>query len=192
MDEFEKLKHDLITCQKCYDIFGYTPKPIFQGKKNSLIMQIGQAPSRKVMETGRPFFDMSGKKLLNDWYQISREQFEDPHLFYISAIGRCYPGKAKITGDNPPVFKCADLYLKRELEMIKPQLYIVIGSYAAKYFFKDKSLEELVFNDHVYKGKPLYVLPHPSPLNYKWLKDHPSFEKERLKEIRKAVHKLVK
>jgi uracil-DNA glycosylase family 4 len=190
MDEFRKLKKDILQCQKCQNIFDDPPHPIFQGQHNSLIMQIGQAPSKKVMMTGKPFNDASGKKLLCDWYQVSREQFDDPQNFYISSIGRCYPGKA-ITGDNPPVLQCADLFLKRELEIIKPQMYIIIGHYAAQYFFKDELLEELVFQDHTWQGKPLYVLPHPSPLNRKWLKDHPQFEKERTLEIREKIQTLI-
>ena len=192
MNEFEQLKNDIITCQKCQNDFTYLPRPIVQGQIDSKIMQIGQAPSRKVMETGKPFFDASGRKLLHDWYHITREQFDDIQNFYITSIGKCYPGKAKRTGDNPPIMACADLFLKRELEIIEPQLYIVIGSYAAKYFFGNESLEELIFQDHIYKGKSLYVLPHPSPLNRKWLKDHPAFEKERIKEIRGRIKKLVK
>ncbi len=143
------------------------------------------------METGKPFNDISGKKLLNDWYHITREEFDNPHHFYITSVGRCYPGKAKTTGDNPPSVMCADLFLKRELEIIEPEIYIVIGSYAAQYFFKDEPLENLVFNNHTYKGKPLYVLPHPSPLNRKWLKDHPLFEEVRMKEIRQVIKNIL-
>lgn len=191
MNEFNKLKSDLLNCQKCKDIFDYPPKPIFQGQQDSYIMQISQAPSKKVMETGKPFNDMSGKKLLNDWYQITREQFDDPQNFYVTSVGRCYPGKAKNTGDKPPVYDCADMFLKRELEIIEPQIYIIIGSYAAKYFFNDIDLEDLVFHDHIYKGKLLYVLPHPSPLNRRWLKEHPQFENERIVEIRNVIKKYI-
>lgn len=189
MNSFEQLKADLQSCQKCQDIL--TPQPIFQGQQNSRIMQISQAPSKKVMETGKPFNDASGQKLLKDWYQISREQFENPNHFYITSIGRCYPGKAKTTGDNPPIIMCANHFLKKELEIIEPQIYIVIGSYAAHYLFPNESLESLVFQDHLYRGKPLYVLPHPSPLNRKWLKDHPQFEKERMPMIRKIIHQHI-
>lgn len=66
MDPFEKSKDDLIACDRCKDVFGYQPKPIFQGHKDSLIMQIGQAPSKKVMETGKPFYDMTRQQLLTD------------------------------------------------------------------------------------------------------------------------------
>lgn len=164
-------------------------------------MQISQAPSRMVMETGKPFNDASGKKLLEDWYQITREQFDCEDNFYITSIGRCYPGKAKTTGDQPPIIECAQYFLKKELELIQPDIYIVIGSYAAHYLFGNESLEKLIFEDHQFHGKPLYVLPHPSPLNRKWLKDHPlnrkwlkdhpHFEKQRMVEIREKIHQYI-
>jgi len=185
MNEFEQLKKDLLSCQICQNIL--EPRPIFQGKQNSHIMQMSQAPSRKVMETGKPFYDVSGQKLLEDWYQITREQFDNENNFYITSVGRCYPGKAKTTGDKPPVLQCADYFLAKELKIVKPEIYVVIGSYAAHYLFPNESLESLIFRDHTFYGKPLYVLPHPSPLNRKWLKDHPWFEQERMAEIRKIL-----
>ncbi len=190
MDSFEKLKQEIKTCQACLDILEYPPRPVFQGQQNSKIMQISQAPSRKVMETGLPFNDPSGEKLRNDWYQISREQFYNPENFYITSIGRCFPGKAK-TGDNPPSIQCAKHFLTRELELIEPEIYILIGAHAAKFFYPQESLEDLIFQDHIYKRKPLFVLPHPSPLNRKWLKDHPQFETERMVYIRTIIQKYI-
>lgn len=191
MNAFDQLKSDLLTCKECQHILGYEPCPIFQGKQNSLIMQISQAPSRKVMETGLPFNDISGEKLRNEWYQISREEFYNAKNFYITSIGRCFPGKAK-TGDKPPLLHCAHRFLERELNIVEPQLYILIGSHAAKFFYPDLSLEKLIFKDHTFKGKPLFVLPHPSPLNRKWLKDHPDFETVRMEYIRSYIHKFIK
>ena len=62
IDAFDKLKEELLSCQKCKDIFENEPRPVFQGNQNSIIMQISQAPSKKVMETGKPFNDASGRK----------------------------------------------------------------------------------------------------------------------------------
>ena len=62
-------------------------------------MIIGQAPGRKVEESGIPFHDKSGETLM-DWMGI------DASVFYSTAISIMpmdfyYPGKAK-TGDKPP------------------------------------------------------------------------------------------
>jgi len=41
-------------------------------------------------------------------------------------------------------------------------------------------------------GKLTLVLPHPSPLNIKWFKEHPEFMDNRIIEIRKFIVKLLK
>lgn len=168
------------------------PHPIFQGSLDSKIFQISQAPSRRVMETGLPFNDASGKKLKQEWYQITDEQFYDPRLFYIASIARCYPGKAKGSGDLRPPKHCAQLYLQRELELVQPQRIVLIGSYAAQWLFPELSLEDLIFQTQDFRGIPVFTLPHPSPLNRKWLKDHPDFELRRMPEIRAQIHAAIR
>lgn len=190
MNEFEKLKNEIKNCSLCKDIVPHI-SPIIQGNQYPKIMQIGQAPSRSCQLSQKPFDDQSGKKLL-EWYQITREEFDNPDYFYIAAMAKCYPGKAKTSGDNPPPKICAQTYLTKELEIIEPDIYIVIGSYAAKWLFPHVPFENLVFQNHIYKGKPLYVLPHPSPLNRRWLKAHSQFEKDRILEVRKHIHTLIK
>jgi uracil-DNA glycosylase len=64
------------------------------------ILIVGQAPGRKVHESGIPFDDASGDRLL-EWLGVSREQFYDPAQLAIVPMGLCYPGTGK-SGDNPP------------------------------------------------------------------------------------------
>ncbi len=182
---FEQLKTQLQHCRVCENLMKDEPHPIFQGSLNSKIFQISQAPSRRVMETGLPFNDASGKKLKQEWYQITDEQFYDPRLFYIASIARCYPGKAKGSGDLRPPKHCAELYLRQELELVQPQRIVLIGS------FPELSLEDLIFQTQDFRGIPVFTLPHPSPLNRKWLKDHPDFELRRMPEIRAQIHAAI-
>ena len=65
----------------------------FQGNPHAKIFQISQAPSIHVHESGLPFNDASGKRLRQEWYQISDACFYDPNNFYIASMGHCYPGK---------------------------------------------------------------------------------------------------
>ncbi|MFR0985782.1 MAG: uracil-DNA glycosylase family protein [Frisingicoccus sp.] len=53
-------------------------------------MQISQAPSRTVHNTGKPFNDASGRRLRSEWYRISDETFYNPDNFYIVSIAHCY------------------------------------------------------------------------------------------------------
>ena len=183
LESFEQLKTQLQHCRVCENLMKDEPHPIFQGSLDSKIFQISQAPSRRVMETGLPFNDASGKKL---------KQFYDPRLFYIASIARCYPGKAKGSGDLRPPKHCAELYLRRELELVQPQRIVLIGSYAAQWLFPELSLEDLIFQTQDFRGIPVFTLPHPSPLNRKWLKDHPDFELRRMPEIRAQIHAAIR
>lgn len=161
------------------------------GKAGAPVMLIGQAPSRSVHETGRPFNDQSGKRLRR-WLGLSEEQFWNPQFLYISAMAHCFPGKApKGGGDNKPPKICSETWLPRLFNSLQPELYLLVGSYAARYFFPGLKLPELVFGEQTLKGKPAFVLPHPSPLNQKWFKDYPEFEAQRTEEIRQVLQQWL-
>jgi uracil-DNA glycosylase family 4 len=187
------LQQKLSTCRECRTLFGFEPNPIVWGTAQASIVLIGQAPSRKVHETGIPFNDASGKRLRR-WLGVDEDAFWNQDTFYITAVGHCYPGSAgrKGGGDSPPPRICSELWLGNELEILKPELYLMIGSHAARYCFgKNKKLTELVFEELQYKGKPAFVLPHPSPLNRKWFKDHPSFEDIVVPGLQQVVEKVL-
>ena len=68
---------------------------------------------------------------------------------------------------------------------------IIIGAKAAKVFFPNENFNELVFKNNYINDKLTLVLPHPSPLNIKWFKDHPKFMNERILEIRKIIKNIL-
>lgn len=190
MNTFKQLRKDILACRICKERFGYEPHPIMWGKPTAKIMQIGQAPSLNVHNTLKPFNDLSGKKL-REWYGISEELFYNQDNFYITSLAHCYPGKAKSGGDRLPPKCCYDRWLRQEIGIVDNEIYIVIGSYAAKQLFPNRVFKDLIFNNQVINGKKVYVLPHPSPLNIRWFKNNPEFEKKRIKEIQKDIYKIL-
>jgi len=188
-DDFSNLRKEINNCRDCKDIFGFEPNPVFSGNENAKILQISQAPSRSVHLTKKCFNDASGKKLRR-WYQISDDDFYNDDNFYISAIGHCYPGKGS-AGDKKPPKHCADKWLRKEIKIVKCKLIVLIGGYSAKYFFPKRSLSELIFKNQEIDGKIAIVLPHPSPLNQRWFKEHPDFESKRLPEIKNLIHDVL-
>ncbi|WP_127533073.1 uracil-DNA glycosylase family protein [Paenibacillus kobensis] len=188
---FDEPRQQILQCRLCEPKFGFEPVPIFQGTERSAIVQIGQAPSSTVHMTKKPFNDASGQKLKYKWYEITDEIFYNEDFFYITAMAHCFPGKNAKGGDNPPPLACARKWLKQEFAQVHNEIYIIIGAKAAKFLFPDDSFEELVFKDSVLNGKPAYVLPHPSPLNVRWFKDHPQFEEQRICEIRKVIWRVL-
>lgn len=191
MDDLEKLKTELFACRDCRSLFGFEPRPVCMGNSGAKIVQVSQAPSVHVHNTGRSFNDASGRRLRDEWYEISEEVFYDPDIFYITSVGHCYPGKSKNKGDNPPPKSCAQKWLSREIHMVKNEMFIIVGKAAADFFFPKCDFTDLVFSDRAVNGKPAYVIPHPSPLNVRWFKEHPEFEKERIAEVRSHLHDLI-
>lgn len=189
--EFEELIVQIKKCRICKEKFGFEPHPIILGNINSKIVQISQAPSATVHKTLIPFTDQSGKKLKYELYQISDATFYNPNNFYIAALSHCYPGKNKNGNDRTPPKVCYNKWIRKELEYINNKLYIIIGSKAAKTFFPNENFNELVFKNNYLNNKLTLVLPHPSPLNIKWYKDHPEFMNKRVFEIRKTIKKVL-
>jgi len=185
-EEFVKLQKQIKKCRLCRKQFGFSPKPLVWGDYNAKIVQISQAPSLTAYTRGKVWVDKGGEKLKREWYQISDETFYNPQNFYITAISHCYPGRSK-SGDKSPPIICAKTWLVQELEVLSPQLFIVIGSAAAKFLFPGQNFTELVMKNQILKGKPCLVLPHPSPQNIKWFKENPNFKSKRLPQIRKAI-----
>lgn len=190
--DYNTLINELEKCKLCKTKFGFEPQPIILGNENSKIVQISQAPSKTVHKTLKPFTDQSGKKLKYEWYQITDDIFYNPNNFNIMALSHCYPGKDKNGNDKMPPKVCYEKWIKKELEYINNEIYILIGARSAKTFFPNEKYEDLIFKDNYINGKLTIVLPHPSPLNIKWFKDHPSFINQRLPEIRELINNILK
>ncbi len=161
--------------------------PIFQINKEAKVLIIGQAPGKKVEESGIPFHDKSGERLM-DWMGIDPETFYSEQIA-IMPMDFYYPGKAK-TGDLPPRSFIAREYHKQIREaMPEVSLTLLSGSYSVHYYLKGrekKNLTETVkaFQEYL---PDYFPIVHPSPLNNIWLKKNPWFEEEVVPELRERV-----
>jgi len=188
---FNVLIKEIENCDFCEEKFGFKPHPIFWGKENSKIVQISQAPSNNVHNSMKPFTDMSGKTLKYEWYQISDEVFYNKDNFFIGALAHCYPGKDKNGNDRQPPKCCFNKWVEKELKLLDNKIYVIIGAKAAKVFFPNENYKNLVFKNNTWNDKLTIVLPHPSPLNKKWIKDNPEFLNKRIYEIREIINKTI-
>jgi len=186
----DELLQEVKGCLICQESLPNDPKPVLQASENSRILIIGQAPGRKVHESGVPWDDASGNELRR-WLGVSKEEFYDPEFFGLIPMGFCYPGKGK-SGDLPPRPECAPQWHEQLLSrMQNVKLTILIGQYAQKYYLKDrfnKSLTENVKNFRSFL--PEYLpLVHPSPRNRIWQKRNPWFEEEVVPVLQEVVRK---
>lgn len=178
------LLHDVRQCTLCKDHL--EPRPVVVAAAEARILIIGQAPGRKVHESGIPWNDASGQRL-RQWLDVDEKTFYDPTRFAIVPMGFCYPGKGK-QGDLPPRPECAATWHQPILQHLPNiQLTLLIGQYAQRYYLNDshKTLTARLQALHSQAVLPSIVpLPHPSPRNQLWLKRHPWFEQELIPRIR--------
>jgi uracil-DNA glycosylase len=193
MTSCSRLLKDIRACTICASHLPLGPRPVLQAHPEARILIAGQAPGRKVHETGLPFNDPSGDRL-RQWLGVTREQFYDPHLFAIVPMGFCFPGTGT-GGDLPPRPECALKWRTKVLDQL-PQirLTLVLGQYAQEWHLKGqrrKTLTETVAAWREFLPANTLPLPHPSPRNIRWFKSNPWFEADVVPELRKRAGKLI-
>ena len=191
MTKFSPLLAQVRACTICAEHLPLGPRPVLQMHPNAKILIAGQAPGRKVHESGVPFDDASGNRL-REWLGVAREAFYDPQQCAILPMGFCFPGTGK-SGDLPPRPECEPAWRKQLLEQLHDlKMTLVLGRYAQDYHFgKSKSsLTELVKSWRTY-WPDIVPLPHPSPRNNIWLRRNPWFEAELLPTLRERVAEIL-
>jgi uracil-DNA glycosylase len=182
---------EIRACTVCAEHLPEGPRPIVQAAPDARIVIIGQAPGRRVHESGIPWDDPSGDRL-REWLGLSPEQFYDPGVVAIVPMGFCYPGSTA-SGDEPPRRECAPLWHERLLGSLPSErLDIIIGTYAQARYIPDraKALTATVENWARYLPDRV-VLPHPSPRNRHWLTKNPWFETDTLPAVRSRVRDVL-
>ncbi|MFK7819645.1 MAG: uracil-DNA glycosylase family protein, partial [Planctomycetaceae bacterium] len=102
--QLQRLLSDIRGCTECESSLPHEPRPILAASEKSRILIIGQAPGRRVHESGVPWDDPSGERL-REWMGISKDDFYDQDKVAIVPMGFCYPGTGT-SGDLPPRKEC--------------------------------------------------------------------------------------
>ena len=116
-------------CRACDAVLPHGPRPVLQMDPEARLLIVGQAPGRRVHESGVPFQDPSGVRL-REWMQISSETFYDARRVAILPMGFCFPGSGS-SGDLPPRPECAALWREELLACLpRVELTLLLGRYA--------------------------------------------------------------
>ena len=174
MNLLEEHQNLVRACSRCFP--SGDNAPVVDVPKRTGLLLVGQAPGSTEVTTRLPFTGPAGKRLMG-WFEragLSREEV------YLSALCRCFPGKAKGGGDLAPsrtmIQNCRP-HLLRELELLRPEVVALVGGLAIKELLGIPRLSEAV-GETVRRDGIVYVpLPHPSGAST-WLND--SKNKERL------------
>ncbi len=192
-ESLKRLLEDIRACRHCAADLPCDPRPVLQAGRSARLRIVGQAPGRKVHESGIPWDDPSGDRL-RDWLGLSTEQFYDPGKVAIVPMGFCYPGKAA-SGDNPPRPECAPRWHgKLDAHLRAVELSLLVGQYAQACYLGDRrkaTLTDTVKAWREYLPLGQLPLPHPSPRNQPWLARNPWFENDLVPAIRSAIRSLA-
>lgn len=166
--EFQILAHEARACRICPNLADKTAVlSELNGSLKPKVFFIGEAPGRAGADrTRRPFYgDKSGDNFQRLLDSIGLDRGD---IFITSAV-MCSPRSATDANRKPTVteIKNCSSYLKRTIELIKPQLIATLGGVAlealsriAYHEFKLKSHAGQALNWNGTKLVPLY---HPSP-----------------------------
>jgi uracil-DNA glycosylase len=188
-----RLLAEVHACTRCAAHLPLGPRPVLQAHAKARILVVGQAPGRKVHQSGLPFSDPSGERL-REWMGIDKATFYDPLRIALLPMGFCYPGTGR-SGDLPPRMECAPTWRARLLATMPDiQLTLLLGQYALAWHLQEASSTTLAatvraWRDHWPRVLPM---PHPSPRNNRWLKRNPWFEAEVIPRLRQRVQHVLR
>ncbi len=162
------LQASLILCRACPRVVG---TPVHGLPVVSRILLVGQAPGPREASFGRPFAWTAGRTLFR-WLEEATGADEATVRagVYISAVARCFPGKAPGGGDRRPspdeISRCHG-WVSAEVALLRPRLILPVGTLAiAQVLGHQGKLVEVVgqkfrvtFAGHHADAIPL---PHPS------------------------------
>jgi uracil-DNA glycosylase len=192
-----RLINEAKACTMCAAHLPMGPRPVLQASATARILIAGQAPGRKVHESGVPFDDASGERL-RQWMGVAPDVFYNDKIVAILPMGFCYPGTGK-SGDLPPRRECAPQWRQPLLAaMPRIELTLVIGHYAQDWHLHDKPMHDKQagkLTDTVKHWREhwpaMLPLPHPSPRNNIWLKANPWFASEVLPVLQGRIKSIL-
>lgn len=153
-----------------------TPLVFGDGNIDASLVLIGEAPGKQEVQQGKPFVGQAGKNLdeFITILDINRENL------YITNVVKLRPYKInEATGrevNRTPIKKEINIftsYLKRELQIIEPELVVTLGNIALKCITMDDSSSigvlhgnpmDIKFGEVQFKLFPLY---HPASIIYR-------------------------
>jgi len=140
--ELEKLNQEIKNCKRC--LLWKTRKNTVpgDGPVNAKIMAIGMAPGVEEDKIGKPFIGRAGK-FLNKLFEIAEIKREK---VFITSPLKCLPQPPINRKPKKEEIKACLPYLEKQIKIINPRRFILLGEVAFSVFFLNKKLGD-------YRGK---------------------------------------
>ena len=188
---FSALLREVRACDLCHE--SLEPNPVLSAHPRARILIVGQAPGRRVHESGVPWDDPSGDRL-REWLGVTHDEFYDAARISLVPMGFCYPGTGS-SGDLPPRPECAATWHEPLLSALTGvKLTVLLSQYAHAHYLGDRRKRNLTETVRAWREyTPRFLpLPHPSPRNNRWLAKNPWMKAELLPYLRRRVRSLLR
>jgi uracil-DNA glycosylase len=188
----ESLLGEIAACRACAGDFGHEPRPVVRVSRETRLLICGQAPGRRVHESGLPFDDPSGDRLRR-WMGVDRATFYDHPAIGVAAMAFCYPG-TKNGADLPAPARCATLWRTRLIAALpKVELTVLLGRPAQGWGLGERAGASMDATVRAWRDflPDILVMPHPSWRNSAWLNGNPWFEAGPVAWLRGRVAAMV-
>jgi len=154
--KFKKLNSKIRGCRKCPLYKTRCNAVPGEGPLNAKTIVIGQAPGAEEDKTGRPFVGRAGKLLtaLLAVAGIKREKV------FITSPVKCFPPKNR-KPTKTEIESCFP-YLRKQIEMIDPVNFILLGEVALKAFFPEKKLKDFRGKIITENNRRYFMVNHPA------------------------------
>ena len=188
----DPLLGEISACRACAGELPHEPRPVVRVASSNRLLICGQAPGRRVHESGLPFDDPSGERL-RDWMGIDRHVFYGPRIG-VAAMAFCFPGTDPKGGDYPPPRRCAALWRPRLMAALpQMELTLLVGAHAQAWALGAAAKASMTGTVRAWREySPAFLpLPHPSWRNTAWLKRNPWFGDEVIPYLQGRVASLM-
>ena len=158
----DELAAQIRVCTRCPLHESRTHAVPGDGKYNARVMIIAEAPGKEEDETGKPFVGSAGRYLDH----VLEGTGLDRGDFFITNTVKCRPPRNR-TPKAIETGTCESNYLFEQMELIDPELVMLLGGVAAKTVLGLKSVNEARGRVVKHEGRRFIVGYHPAVRFYR-------------------------
>ncbi|MYC01065.1 MAG: uracil-DNA glycosylase, partial [Chloroflexi bacterium] len=152
----ELLNAKIAGCTACRLHEGRTQTVPGNGDPNAELMFIGEAPGQNEDQQGLPFVGRAGQLLDELLGEIGFARSD----VFVANVLKCRPPGNR--DPQPDEIGCCEVYLREQIEGIRPKLIVLLGLFATQYFLPNAKMGETRGQPH--QAGPWLILPvyHPA------------------------------
>lgn len=159
-ENFEELKNQCLTCNKCPLAPTRTQVVFGVGNENADIMFVGEGPGENEDLQGEPFVGKAGQ-LLDKYLEVI--DLNRKENIYIANIVKCRPPKNR--DPHPEEQDCCMDWLRAQTRLIKPKIIVCLGRIAAQKLISENFKVTRQHGQFIKKGNILFMgTYHPAAL----------------------------